>query len=400
MIVEVRIIRNVGMCVMLWNVRSLNVLIFCNCSWDCVRIMSTQEWTCNVARNLHKLFARKCIWCCVQCSRPHECLWNVREILYFERDRCCTWILIAELFESTLFAENDSCVLILNNFVCKMCAKCVNTSKVNLYEWIGHASKHINFLSNVYLVIAYKVTICMYTRIILTLICCWFNVCIFKKLRTYFFSKSKYQSNPKIKLWGGHDLEMTRSEAIEKSYITLYLCIVLCHRKMAASSTTNNGQDICMMGEIDVINNTMQKSPTMAQITISQKKAKAKLFSRAKRPPFWLGFQAMNCPNRDSDYPVDEMELISDLIKKGMEIDEAKERQNATPSFPFIIQEEWPSKREDGKERCQHFNLTQVPFDVEVDEHGFSFDYQIAIAFEIGSYKWSKEVIMEKSKRD
>ena len=54
-------------------------------------------------------------------------------------------------------------------------------------------------------------------------------------------------------------------------------------------------------------------------------------------------------------------------------------------------------QREDGKKR-QHFNLTQVPFDVEVDEHGFSFDYLIAIAYEIGTYKWSKHATMEKVK--
>ena len=89
------------------------------------------------------------------------------------------------------------------------------------------------------------------------------------------------------------------------------------------------------------------------------------------------------------------MELISDLIGKGMEIDEAKECQNATPSFPFVIQEEWSSKREHEKEG-QHFNLTQVPFDVEVDEHGFSLDYHIAIAFKIGNYKWVKEVVRRK----
>ena len=91
------------------------------------------------------------------------------------------------------------------------------------------------------------------------------------------------------------------------------------------------------------------------------------------------------------------MELISELIKKCMEIDEATECQQVVPSFPFVIQEEWPSKKKNGKEG-QHFNLTEVPFDVEVDEHGFSLDYHIAISFEIGTSKWSKHTIMEKVK--
>ena len=91
------------------------------------------------------------------------------------------------------------------------------------------------------------------------------------------------------------------------------------------------------------------------------------------------------------------MELISDLTKNGMEIEEATECQNAISSFPFVIQEEWPSKREDGIEG-QHFNLTQIPFDVEIDELGFSLDYHIAISFEIGESKWPRESILEKIK--
>ena len=91
------------------------------------------------------------------------------------------------------------------------------------------------------------------------------------------------------------------------------------------------------------------------------------------------------------------MESISELIRKGMEIDEATECQQATPLFPFVIQEEWPSKRMDRIEG-QHFNLTQIPFDIEVDKHGFALDYQIAISFEIGNLKVSKESVMKKVK--
>ena len=123
MIVEVRIVRNAGINVRLWNVRSLNVLIFCNYSWDYVKIISTQERTCNATRNLHILFAEKCIWCCIQ-SRTHEWLWNVRENPHVVTDRCCTWILTVELFESTLFAKNVTCILNLSSYVCKKMCKC------------------------------------------------------------------------------------------------------------------------------------------------------------------------------------------------------------------------------------------------------------------------------------
>ena len=165
---------------------------------------------------------------------------------------------------------------------------------------------------------------------------------------------------------------------------------------MAAASTTNVDMEIGMVDENEIYSSS-QKCPTMAQITISQKKAKGKVVNEPKRPPFWLGFQTMNWTNRAKELPTDNMELISELIRKGMEIDEATECQQAIPSFPFVIQEEWPSKRMDGIEG-QHFNLTQIPFDVEVDKHGFALDYQIAISFEIGNLKVSKEYVIEKIK--
>ena len=89
------------------------------------------------------------------------------------------------------------------------------------------------------------------------------------------------------------------------------------------------------------------------------------------------------------------VETTRDLIKKNINFDEAKEMQKAKPSFPYVPQMEWPSKREDGIEG-QHFNLTQLPFDMEVDENGFSFDYQVAINFELKETKWEKDIIMNK----
>ena len=88
---------------------------------------------------------------------------------------------------------------------------------------------------------------------------------------------------------------------------------------MAIASTTNVDMEMGMVDENEM-NSSSQKRPTMAQVTISQKKAKGKLVVEPKRPPFWLGFQAMNWTNRLKDYPVDSMELISELIRKGMEL--------------------------------------------------------------------------------
>ena len=213
----------------------------------------------------------------------------------------------------------------------------------------------------------------------------------------HFYSKAIIQPSPQIKLWGGYGFRANRKTSYTKLWKIPHLLIFLhIGENMAAASTTNVEVEMGMVDENEIISSS-QKRPTMAQVTISQKKAKGKMVVEPKRPPFWLGFQAMNWTNRSKDYPIDRTELISELIRKGMEIDEATECQQATPVFPFVIQEEWPSIRDDGIEG-QHFNLTQIPFDVEVDENGFALDYQIAIAFEIGELKVSKEKVMEKVK--
>ena len=46
----------------------------------------------------------------------------------------------------------------------------------------------------------------------------------------------------------------------------------------------------------------------------------------------------MNWTNREKDYLIDNMELISDLIRKRMKIKEAIECQQAISSFSFVIQ--------------------------------------------------------------
>jgi len=50
----------------------------------------------------------------------------------------------------------------------------------------------------------------------------------------------------------------------------------------------------------------------------------------------------------------------------------------------------------DGKEGG-HLNLTQIPFNVEVDEGGFALDYQIAITFELGERNLIRDEIYLKT---
>ena len=79
---------------------------------------------------------------------------------------------------------------------------------------------------------------------------------------------------------------------------------------------------------------------------------------------------------------MDSHEPTTVLVENGMKELEALECQNVISCFPFVLQEEGPTIREDGRVG-QHFNLTQVPSDVEVDDYGFSLDYQVVIHFEM-----------------
>ena len=77
---------------------------------------------------------------------------------------------------------------------------------------------------------------------------------------------------------------------------------------------------------------------------------------------------------------MDSHEPVIVLVEYCMKESEAHECQNTISCFPFIIQDEWSNTRDDGNEG-QHYNLTQVPSDVEIDEFGFSLDYHITIYF-------------------
>jgi hypothetical protein len=48
--------------------------------------------------------------------------------------------------------------------------------------------------------------------------------------------------------------------------------------------------------------------------------------------------------------PLKSILSVSELVKLGMTHDEAMEHLEAVPSFPYILQEVWPSKIIDGKE--------------------------------------------------
>ena len=103
----------------------------------------------------------------------------------------------------------------------------------------------------------------------------------------YFYSKAKIQPSRQIKLWGGNGLRENRSKTHTKLWKFFYLLLILWYigEKMATISATNVDMEMGMVNENE-INSSSQKRPTMAQVTISQKKAKGKLVTEPKCPPF------------------------------------------------------------------------------------------------------------------
>ena len=109
----------------------------------------------------------------------------------------------------------------------------------------------------------------------------------------YFFNTIIHLS-PQIKLWGGISMETRRSKTKVKLCKIPYSSYVLWHKteNMVVASTTNHDANVhCLMDENEM-NSISQKHPTMAQVIISQKKAKGKFIFESKHPPFWLGFQS------------------------------------------------------------------------------------------------------------
>ena len=120
----------------------------------------------------------------------------------------------------------------------------------------------------------------------------------------------------------------------------------------------------------------------------SKRKKNTELATGLKDTPrdFWLGIVAMEelaadegVNTRDCRPPTRK----EDLIKLGISEVEAEEMCHPHKiAFPHVKQLLYPLERPDGK-GGQHFNLTQLPIETEVDPGtGLSLDYHIAIHFE------------------
>ena len=105
----------------------------------------------------------------------------------------------------------------------------------------------------------------------------------------------------------------------------------------------------------------------------------------------------MNALGQRRNAPKETNLINPELLKLGMDAHEVDDLINSTPSFSYVVQEEWSNVRLDGVEG-NHFNLIQLPNELEVDEHGFSFNYQIALAFDNKDCMLTNEQIIVEAK--
>jgi hypothetical protein len=88
---------------------------------------------------------------------------------------------------------------------------------------------------------------------------------------------------------------------------------------------------------------------------------------------------------------------VEDLVTKGYMRTEAEELEQTIVSYPRIPQKLYPSKRND-KVLDQHYNLTQLPFEVETNpDTGFSLDFHVTIYFEQPRTPFEHDEILTKA---
>lgn len=110
---------------------------------------------------------------------------------------------------------------------------------------------------------------------------------------------------------------------------------------------------------------------------------------------FWLGFEMMERIAMEEGAPLSHTPTtIHNLIKSGFSEKEAKEFHKAVISYPHVEQSCFLLNRPDGV-AGQHFNITQLPFEIETDpDTGFSQDYHVAIFFQKPIHQYTHAEIL------
>jgi hypothetical protein len=134
--------------------------------------------------------------------------------------------------------------------------------------------------------------------------------------------------------------------------------------------------------------NKVASAEKRSKATSAEKRSRPTLKEKTPPPHFWFGFETME--------RIAMAEGTSDM-SKGKENRSEKETAEfftSVFSYPHVGQTLFPLERPDGIDG-QHFNITQLPFEVEVDPNtGLSYDYQVAIYFQKPTKQYTHEEIL------
>jgi hypothetical protein len=155
-------------------------------------------------------------------------------------------------------------------------------------------------------------------------------------------SSLSLHSTPQNRIWKGKNHVNIKSINIKvkttRSLTQLFYFFRMSLRATNSSSSQRYKEKLLALEiDPDIEMFTTQKRSSTSQVTANQKKAKGKSNSGLKRPPFWLGFQALNWTNRGKGLPMDSHLPVATLVKNGMREKEARECQTVEISFPFVI---------------------------------------------------------------
>ena len=215
------------------------------------------------------------------------------------------------------------------------------------------------------------------------------------KLKTYQHT-NKHYAQQKLK---NHTI--THKTICSKRHKLILTIVITCKNKMtgqgkgkgAAKDLTNN-PDFVML-EMD---SPPQGHKRNGGSKASSGEKRSKSATKDKPPQaqtFWLGFEAMEKIAMDEGTSLCfEPVPTHTLVKKGLYEKKAIELLKAVFSYPHVGQTLFPLTRPDGIEG-QHFNITQLPFEVETDpDTGLSYDYHVAIYFRKPNWQHTHEEIL------
>ena len=171
------------------------------------------------------------------------------------------------------------------------------------------------------------------------------------------------------------------------------------HDAIMRSPIDTNMEDIEDTVVIEATQNKRSQE-TKKGSSSSKRKKNGELITGLKDTPrdFWLGIVAMEKLAIDEGVKTKDCRPSmkkEDLVARGIPEREAEEMSQLYKiAFPHVQQLLYPLERPDGK-GGQHFNLTQLPIETEVDPGtGLSLDYHIAVFFERPSTDYTHNEIL------